>query len=436
MRPPHQAIDHHHSLIRGKSSAERPSKDSAIKINNLPLLESVPTDQQPLLRQDSTPSISTQSTQSIQSLSSHSTQLSIFPSPNLPFLDKYGRYRQMVHYGTNSTTRLHESKPTKTSNPHLDNQLVAIKVYRRSILRGPPSSSHSTSLHPNHPNILPILDILHNERDELCLVMPYCAGGDLNTLLTRKGALPIQEADCIIAQILRALAFLHDYGLAHRDVRLETVLLTANGAVKLAGFGDGHIQRIWEESGGGRLPSRPQISTHSAWSFTLPWPLNSLRRQNSDSESSSSNNGSKHVIANSPTASFVGMRLPYIPPEEFKLHFQSHMHRDDKHGSLDECDSRPADVWATAMVYMALVTDKILWRSARPNQEDARYLDYLDARRSEHGYPPIETLGQRRGNAIYAMLHPYSWKRITATTLLRSEWINGVAICDAGENGY
>lgn len=384
MRSPAQTVDHHHTLIRGKLSAEHHLSNSiAIKNNNLPLLKAVPTEEQPLLDRDSTPSISTQS---------QSQSQSPFPSPNLPFIDKYGRYRQMVHYGSNSTTRLHESKINETSNNH-NNQLVAVKVYRRSILRGPPSSSHSTSLHPSHPNILPILDILHNERNELCLVMPYCAGGDLNTLLCRKGALPTQEADCIITQILRALAFLHDHSTAHRDVRLETVLLTANGAVKLAGFGDGHIRRIWEETAeagaGGRLPPRPQPPTQSAWSFALPWPLNSLCRQSSET---SSGNGSQAVIANSPTASFVGMRLPYIPPEEFKLHFQSRCH--DEHGNSGECDSRPADVWATAMVYMALVTDRILWRSARPNQEDGRYLEYLHSRSEEDGYPPIETLGQ------------------------------------------
>ncbi|CAG7988546.1 unnamed protein product [Penicillium nalgiovense] len=419
MRPPAQTVDHNHTLIRGNLSAEHHlSKGTAIKNNILPLLRPVPTDQQPLLRQDSTPSISTQS----QSLSSS-------PLPNISFIDKYGRYRQMVHYGSNSTTRLHESKTNKAS----DSQLVAIKVYRRSILRGPPSSSHSTSLHPSHPNILPILDILHNERAELCLVMPYCSGGDLHTLLSRKGALPTQEADCIITQILRALVSLHDHDTAHRDVRLETVLLTANGAVKLAGFGDGHIRRMWEESAkagrGGILPPRPRPSTHGAWSLTLPWPLNSLCRQNSGS----SGNG-QAVIANSPTASFVGMKLPYIAPEEFDLHFQSYCH--DEHDNRGDCDSRPADVWATAMVYMALVTDRILWRSARPDQEDARYLEYLHSRSGEDGYPPIEALGQRRRNAIYAMLHPFSWRRITTAKLLQSEWINSVVVCEAGAKGY
>ncbi|KAG0157643.1 hypothetical protein PDIDSM_4828 [Penicillium digitatum] len=374
MRPPTQTVDHHHTLTRGKLSVEHRFNGIAIKNDHLPRLESVPTEEQPLLSRDSTPSRSS------------------FLSPDLSFRDKYGRSRHMVHYGSNSTTRLHESKIKKGSK----NPFVAIKVYRRSILRGPPSASHSTSLHPSHPNILPILDILHNERRELCLVMPYCAGGDLNSLPSRKGPLPTQEADCIITQILRALAFLHDHGTTHRDVRLETVLLTANGAVKLAGFGDGHVRRIWEESAearaGGMLPSQTQPPTQSIWSLALSWPLILICRSYRQRSESSSGNRSQALMANSPTASFVGMRLPYIPPEEFKLHVPPYCHGDHSHRG--ECDSRPADVWATAIVYMALVTDRILWRSARPHQEDGRYLDYLHSRCGEDGYPPIETLGQ------------------------------------------
>lgn len=43
---------------------------------------------------------------------------------------------------------------------------------------------------------------------------------------------------------------------------------------------------------------------------------------------------------------------------------------------------------------------------------------------------------QRRGNAIYAMLHPDHWKRITSKKLLQSEWIQNVVVCEAGLHGY
>lgn len=368
MRPTNQTVNHHHYVKPGKLSVQRLSKDTIQTCGHLtdsnadlPRLESVSTEHRLLLRQQSS------------------------SSPNHSFTAQYGRCRQMVHYGINSTTRLHESR---------DKQLLAIKVYRRSILRECPDTSHSALLHPDHPNILSILDLLHNERGELCLVTPYCSGGDLNTLLSRNGPLPVQEADCVITQILRALEFLHGQATAHRDIRLETVLLTARGAVKLAGFGDGYTRRIWESSQSRRTesdetlppPSQPQ----ETWSFTLPWLLISLC-QGSDLCSRGTSN---KIAANPSTPSYVGMSLPYISPEGFRSQIPPSIHRYGETGSRVYCDPRPADVWATAITYMALITDGMLWRSACPHREDGQYLDYLQSRCRKNGYPPIQSLGQ------------------------------------------
>lgn len=42
---------------------------------------------------------------------------------------------------------------------------------------------------------------------------------------------------------------------------------------------------------------------------------------------------------------------------------------------------------------------------------------------------------QRRRNAAYAMLHPDPRRRITTMDMLRSEWMNSVSVCEAGEKG-
>ena len=364
----HQSDHHHQPNIpgpTGQSSAKRGWP--TIKQDLLPITK-VPTDQQPLLRRDSV--------------------LSISEIPrNLSFAEKYGRCHEIIHYGSNSTTRLHANKTQSNQN----SQLLAIKVYRHSILHSSSSSHSSTSIHPDHPNILPILDILHNERSELCVVTPYCAGGDLGTFLSRNGPLPPPEADCIITQILRALTYLHKYDIAHRDIHLETVLITAKGAVKLAGFGDGHIRRMWEDSAvykpaisPGMTQSRPRSDSHpqSTCSFTLPWPLNKWSRHISPFSCADSTKSNK--------IAYGGISIPYIPPEGFNHLGRRHS---DRGVDCDDLDPRPADVWATAMIYMALVTGRLLWRSARSHCEDARYLEYLDSRGSKDGYPPIEALG-------------------------------------------
>ncbi|KAJ6145526.1 hypothetical protein N7470_009421 [Penicillium chermesinum] len=329
-----------------------------------------------------------------------------------PFAEKYGRMLEILHYGTNSTIRLHQFKPR---GPREQPQLCAVKVYRNDILSSrsnplPHASACSTTfiadLHPYHPNILPIIDLLYNDRAELCLVTPFCA-----------------------VQILRALAFLHEHQTAHRDVRLETVLLTGNGCVKLAGFGDGHVCRIWEKCmiASDEEEDSPQTPVSPAsGSWSLPWFLAPFSRGNGSRRGSSGDTSST-------SATFPGMSLPFIPPEAF--HPRQYKGKDPSHSEEHSKDPRPADVWAAAVIYLVLINGRLPWRSARPHHEDSRFEDYLACRCSEDGYPLIEALGCRRRNAIYAMLHPVPRKRLTAKQMLRTEWMTGVFVCEAGETG-
>lgn len=361
----------------------------AVRNEHRPSLASVSPESEPLIRSE-TPSTST----------SHPPSSS---EPQLPFTDKYGRFLEVLHYGTNGTIRLHQCKVNLPGSN--SKQLLAVKVYRHNILDSTDplaqaSSCSTTSvanLHPRHPNILPIIDLLYNERSELCLVMPFCPGGDLHGLLSRNGPLPTTEADCLIAQILRALAFLHEHNTAHRDIRLETVLLTERGAVKLAGMGDTHVRRLWiqcataaeaEEDTTHSQPPPPPSS--GSWSFS--WVLSSFTR------ASSSRGGS--VGFASSTASFPGMSLPYIPPEGFQRR-SKHSEREGDDEGQDDNDPRPADVWATAIIYLALITGRLLWCSACPQREDSRYLEYLHCLRGWDGYPPIEALGQVCISLVY-----------------------------------
>ena len=67
---------------------------------------------------------------------------------------------------------------------------------------------------------------------------------------------------------------------------------------------------------------------------------------------------------------------PYIAPEE-------HI---DK-----EFDGRAADIWACGVIYMAMRTGRHLWHVVKKD-EDEFYTRYLEDRRREEGFGPIETL--------------------------------------------
>jgi protein-serine/threonine kinase len=139
------------------------------------------------------------------------------------------------------------------------------------------------------------------------------------------------------------------------------------------------------------------------------------------------------------TAGICGS-APYIAPEEY---------------NGGEFDPRAVDVWACGVIYMAMRTGRHLWRLAKKD-EDEFYGRYLEGRRDEDGYAPIETLHRvsafpvisglskrltfflqaRCRNVIYSILDPNPSRRITASQVLRSEWGREIKVCKAGEEGY
>lgn len=133
---------------------------------------------------------------------------------------------------------------------------------------------------------------------------------------------------------------------------------------------------------------------------------------------------------------------PYIAPEEY---------------TAKEFDARAVDVWACGVIYMAMRTGRHLWRLARKD-EDEFYTRYLEGRRDEEGYAPIEALHRvsvsdkqeidgrsvtvlthdnqaRCRNVIYSILDPNPTRRITASQVLKSEWGREIQLCKAGEEG-
>ncbi|KAF2765960.1 Pkinase-domain-containing protein [Teratosphaeria nubilosa] len=111
---------------------------------------------------------------------------------------------------------------------------------------------------------------------------------------------------------------------------------------------------------------------------------------------------------------------PYIAPEEYT----------DK-----EFDPRAVDVWACGVIYMAMRTGRHLWRLAKKG-EDEFYDNYIEGRKSDEGYAPIETLHRARcRNVIYSILDPKADRRISAHQVLNSEWGKGIKVCKAGEQG-
>src|SRR5262245_2365383 len=98
----------------------------------------------------------------------------------------------------------------------------------------------------SHPNIVTVIDRGEaNERQ--FIVFEYVDGETLDDLVSRRGALPVEEALRIASAVARGLAFAHAHGLVHRDVKPHNVLLNGDGHAKVTDFG---IARSVDVQGG------------------------------------------------------------------------------------------------------------------------------------------------------------------------------------------
>jgi hypothetical protein len=116
------------------------------------------------------------------------------------------------------------------------NRDVAIKV-------GQPQNGAPTLLEEgraaaqlDHPNVVTVHDVDVHEGEPF-IVMDYVAGPSLRRLLRDEGALPEPRAIQICGDVLNAIAYAHERGVWHNDVKPENILIGPEGRARLSDFG-------------------------------------------------------------------------------------------------------------------------------------------------------------------------------------------------------
>ncbi|CAJ0922758.1 unnamed protein product, partial [Ranitomeya imitator] len=74
-------------------------------------------------------------------------------------------------------------------------------------------------------------------RSHLCMVLEYVGGGDCGTLLTTRGHLSVPLARMYFAEALLGVEYLHSYGVVHRDLKPDNLMITPAGHIKVTDFG-------------------------------------------------------------------------------------------------------------------------------------------------------------------------------------------------------
>ncbi|CAA3022734.1 CBL-interacting serine threonine- kinase 7-like [Olea europaea subsp. europaea] len=88
----------------------------------------------------------------------------------------------------------------------------------------------------HHPNILKLHEVMAT-RTKIYLVMELATGGELFAKLSRQRRFSESTARRYFHQIVSALLFCHQNGIAHRDIKPQNLLLDNKGSLKITDFG-------------------------------------------------------------------------------------------------------------------------------------------------------------------------------------------------------
>jgi serine/threonine protein kinase len=99
----------------------------------------------------------------------------------------------------------------------------------------------------DHPNIVKVTDFIVTPK-HLGLVMPLIDGPSLHKVIADAGGpLPLEQARSIFMDVASAMAYAHQRGIAHRDIKPGNVLISPDGRAHVTDFG---LAKVMAESDG------------------------------------------------------------------------------------------------------------------------------------------------------------------------------------------
>ncbi|EAS31311.3 HAL protein kinase [Coccidioides immitis RS] len=244
----------------------------------------------------------------------------------------------------------------------------------------------------DHPNIVKTFRLCtHNGRWNH--VMEYCSYGELFSLVQKDYLTPRDNA-CFFKQIMRGVGYLHENGIAHRDIKLENLLLSDDGYIKITDFG---VSEVFSGIHPG-LRSAGGICGKNMGEVRLCAP----------------------GICGS---------LPYIAPEVL--------------AKKGDYDPRPLDIWSCAIVYLTLNYRGNPWPAA-----DNKYTNYArffegwqtflqadpEGLVTDDKAPNCGPIFRRLNHSgmkrlLLRMLHPDPTKRITVAEVMSDRYFKTIECC-------
>ena len=88
----------------------------------------------------------------------------------------------------------------------------------------------------SHPNIVTIYDV-GKSGEVAYIAMEFLQGRELRDILDDTELLPVAQVLDIVLQVALGLAYAHEHGIVHRDVKPSNIMVIRDGHVKITNFG-------------------------------------------------------------------------------------------------------------------------------------------------------------------------------------------------------
>ena len=121
------------------------------------------------------------------------------------------------------------------------NKITAAKIIAKSSLgksREKQKLINEIKIHKAlHHNNIVHFEHYFEDNDNVFLLLELCSNKSLNELLKRRKVLTELEVQVYVLQIIKALKYLHNHRIIHRDLKLSNLFLSENMELKVGDFG-------------------------------------------------------------------------------------------------------------------------------------------------------------------------------------------------------
>ena len=172
----------------------------------------------------------------VNSYSRNTPKLSIPYAPSLKSVLDYYKFGPIIGLGTFGKVRLGTSLASgfKVAIKSIDK-----KKFHREIELTQFKRELEILFSLDHPNLITFIQSFDSSR-YLHIVTEYCEGGDLCQYVLQSEGVSEEEASRVIVQVLRAVQYLHQNSICHRDIKAENFLFVSSepgSDLKLIDFG-------------------------------------------------------------------------------------------------------------------------------------------------------------------------------------------------------